>query len=748
MKLSHDQGLPAVPYTASMTFWVLSDTSLDQMSRHYPESVLTPVAAETIPANGHFLCTQRELNALSKWLDSYPSDALGSIELYATVVRTDNDELGQAETEKYLYDLGFHLDPREWQQRDYAALHDSRGFISTTFRLIKQTGHPLCTLPNLLEERDLHMDMLREFSSRSDAHVYRYAFAQELIRPGDRVLDCACGLGYGSYLLSLNENASNVTAVDICKDSVAYANQVYGHAGLRYQSLDIDCYADTQFEPFDLITSFETIEHVRDYHSFFKLCLRSLKPDGRIIASVPYMWVDETGKDPNPYHFHEFDWDKFAALFAEYGLIIEARYQQAAPGGFKLPNAPRRFEQVAIEAGEVETEWLIVIATPDLTHSLWQPQQTLPYQNLQYPDAGKVKYLDFENGYDNPWLHRQLVQVGQRIEDSAVRQGYLRKLLRHTDDDKLMLLTLLGYTISRNDPEQPAWLSEAEGALNAYNGEIVENPFTLRWFVSLASLCASRHQSLGQHSEAAELFTRITALDCNDFCPVLNIKAIEAHYALAKVYLLQNKQSHAIQHLESGKSLIFKSTETFEKCVATGEDRQADFLWSEMAELYDAGALLNKMLIAIKNCVPRQGILRQAHTWEENKRFGLFNLIEKYRHTPERAYQADMQLIARSYINKLVDKLVNLPHYQRILIWGTGVVATEVCTALQKKNIEVMGFLDSSARDKQMLCSLPVMTPDKVPGLDPDTIVLTSVGSSAAMAESLSDIKAHLVYLA
>ncbi|WP_226991140.1 class I SAM-dependent methyltransferase [Paraglaciecola psychrophila] len=224
-----------------------------------------------------------------------------------TVIKSDIKTYSQKFIEQKMYMQGFHLDGSEWLKRDYQSLQDDRSFITTTFKKVRQTGHKFTVMDNLLAERDLHMYMLREFSCRSDAHIFRYAFAQQYIRPNDSVLDCACGLGYGSYFLATNNNAASLKAVDICSDSVAYANDVYGHERLSYEVLDIDEYEFTESKLFDLITSFETIEHVADYHSFFKLCLKNLKPDGRVIASVPYLLVDETGKGPNPYHFHEYD---------------------------------------------------------------------------------------------------------------------------------------------------------------------------------------------------------------------------------------------------------------------------------------------------------------------------------------------------------------------------------------------------------------------------------------------------------
>lgn len=745
MKLSADQSLPMAPYTDAPVFSVFNEHVKACMAKHYSPVML---ADPDTQGDQHFLCEQQHVADLLGYLDKLTGQWQAQHELYVTVVKSANDQLGQQALENLFYQAGFHLDAREWLQRDYAGLQDNRAFDTTTFRRIKQTGHPLCTLNNLLAERDLHMDMLREFSCRSDAHVFRYAFAQHFIRPGDRLLDCACGLGYGSYLMSLNDRLNNITAVDICSESVSYANQVYGHDKLHYETLDIDCYADTQFEPFDLITSFETIEHVKDYHSFFKLCLRSLKPDGRVIASVPYMWVDETGKDPNPYHFHEFDWKKFADLFAEYGFVIEARYHQTAPGGFKLTSTPRRFDKSSVDAGEIETEWLVVVATPDLTHPLWQSQQSLAYSNPQYPQASLPAYVDFDAGYHNPWLHRQLVQVGQRIEDADIRRRYVESLLASGAEDHCLLLTIQGYSLEANPTKINAWLDSAEKALDQVERDTERHPFAIRWLVSLAYLSAIKCYEQGDFLRAKGLFQRVLDANCSAFCPVLNVKAVEACFALAKIALYEEQREQATVILNTGKHLVFEATAVFKQAVEQQQDQIGEFLWSEMAELFDAGALLNKMAIALSHNQSTSHILRQAAEWEQNKRFGLFNLVEKYRKSSDLTVQADMQLVAQSFVNKLVAKAMNLARRDNIHIWGTGVVAQKVCEALAKKGVQVCGFIDSQARAGQQFAGLPVITPADFEAESAAQVILTSVGSSAQLAKPLEEQGVACVYLA
>src|SRR5689334_11915356 len=67
-------------------------------------------------------------------------------------------------------------------------------------------------------------------------HWHRYAFARRLVQ-GKRVLDCACGEGYGSALLA--DGAAEVVGVDIDAAAIAHAEERYGaRANLRYEKGD------------------------------------------------------------------------------------------------------------------------------------------------------------------------------------------------------------------------------------------------------------------------------------------------------------------------------------------------------------------------------------------------------------------------------------------------------------------------------------------------------------------------------
>jgi SAM-dependent methyltransferase len=145
-------------------------------------------------------------------------------------------------------------------------------------------------------------------------HQHRYAFAAAQAR-GRRVLDAACGEGYGSALLAA-AGAQAVLGVDIDTDSIAHARRRYGNeTRLRFERADVTALDHLPAASFDLIVSFETLEHVEAQERLLDGFARLLAPGGLLMVSTPdkRTYSDASGFY-NEHHVRELYRPEFEAL--------------------------------------------------------------------------------------------------------------------------------------------------------------------------------------------------------------------------------------------------------------------------------------------------------------------------------------------------------------------------------------------------------------------------------------------------
>ena len=144
-------------------------------------------------------------------------------------------------------------------------------------------------------------------------HWHRYHFIKELVR-GKKVCDVACGEGYGSAMLS--SSAQAVTGVDIDRKTVQAAQQKYKNiSNLNYiksNALEL-CFGDSEF---DVIVSFETLEHLAEHDLLLDEFKRVLSKDGILIISTPDKDVYSADEDHNEYHIKELTKVEFDHLIS------------------------------------------------------------------------------------------------------------------------------------------------------------------------------------------------------------------------------------------------------------------------------------------------------------------------------------------------------------------------------------------------------------------------------------------------
>lgn len=315
--------------------------------------------------------------ALPGWLAEISRVAIRNV--WITVGLTAGRDRGWWEAR--FFAAGFRKHPKLMEVVSYEALEDEGATLFLIFEKIPLTGLAKFPLNVLKAERDLHTDMTRESGRRSDAHIARYMLARRYLPSAGLVLDAACGLGYGSAVLAYRNPDVKVVGIDNSEFAVTYGNATfrpnYPNVEFRVGDVcDLSGFADGSV---GLIVSFETVEHLREPEKFLAEVRRVLRSDGNFICSVPNMWVDEHGKDPNPWHFHVFDFTKIIDLCGKY-LSIRDAFSQTAGGGMKLPKAPRRIVQVNLESQPNDTpaEWCLIAASrsPEPAVSMPSPGPT------------------------------------------------------------------------------------------------------------------------------------------------------------------------------------------------------------------------------------------------------------------------------------------------------------------------------------------------------------------------------------
>ena len=124
------------------------------------------------------------------------------------------------------------------------------------------------------------------------------------------VLDAACGTGYGTEILA-KAGAKKVFGIDIDYKSIQYAENKFGHSTIEFRQGDV---ANLPFpkETFDLVISFETIEHVTDDSRTISEFWRVLKKEGKLIISTPNQWPLEIA----PFHKKVYDRQSFHDLIS------------------------------------------------------------------------------------------------------------------------------------------------------------------------------------------------------------------------------------------------------------------------------------------------------------------------------------------------------------------------------------------------------------------------------------------------
>lgn len=154
----------------------------------------------------------------------------------------------------------------------------------------------------------------------SEDHVRRYRYVRNKLK-GKRVLDIACGSGFGMQILSAI--ATVVAGADYSFEAVNFAKRNFMRnvdGGVQANASSIP-FADNSF---DAIVSFETIEHLSEPVKFLKEIKRVLIPNGKFYISTPV----KKGNRLDKYHFREYTISEFTKLLSRFFSVEKIEGQR------------------------------------------------------------------------------------------------------------------------------------------------------------------------------------------------------------------------------------------------------------------------------------------------------------------------------------------------------------------------------------------------------------------------------------
>lgn len=137
---------------------------------------------------------------------------------------------------------------------------------------------------------------------------------------GRRVVDLACGEGYGTAVLG--RTAASVVGVDANPEAFEHARLKYERPGVRFERWMVESWEGDV----DTVVFLQTIEHVQDPHAVLEHVKRLIGPDGVAYISTPNVRTlapEGEERSGNPWHVKEYRADEFRALCSAHFRSVE-----------------------------------------------------------------------------------------------------------------------------------------------------------------------------------------------------------------------------------------------------------------------------------------------------------------------------------------------------------------------------------------------------------------------------------------
>ncbi len=292
-------------------------------------------------------------------------------------------------------------------------------------------------------------------------HWHRYHFASRWVG-GKRVLDVACGEGYGSALLA--RGAASVVGVDISPQAIDHAKATYARLG-NVEFVRASCTSiPLESASIDVAVSFETLEHIAEQAQFLDELARVLKPGGVLLLSCPNkLEYSDKRAFVNEFHVKELYREELAALVA-------ARWPQAT----WFAQRPSFFSVIAPESPAGTAGQLVESEEADPSKAkdkLSDPLYFIVAASREKPSLDAIVPALSVFADRGDWVHRDYEKVMGMLEESVARGEALEAQMTLREGD----ISRLGHDLremlkERNEVQRR--LVEQETALAASRAEL------------------------------------------------------------------------------------------------------------------------------------------------------------------------------------------------------------------------------------------------------------------------------------
>jgi len=147
-----------------------------------------------------------------------------------------------------------------------------------------------------------------------------------------RILDVGCGCGYHDLLMAEKHGVERVVGIDYSEKSIETANRKYPHERVTRYVADI---FELQPSTFDMVVSFQVIEHIAQPVAFLEACIQQVQSGGWVVTTTPNRnrltnrFLSLFGRPQllgDPQHFREFTVSELIQISSITGLRFETSF--------------------------------------------------------------------------------------------------------------------------------------------------------------------------------------------------------------------------------------------------------------------------------------------------------------------------------------------------------------------------------------------------------------------------------------